>query len=93
MSKSSAKPRPNPKKSVGRYVDPVARGRVTRRRPVSADKSPRWYGQLILGLLILGILVITLNYLSVLPGATSAWYLAAGLVSIFAAFALATGYK
>ena len=46
-----------------------------------------------LGLLIFGILVITLNYLSVLPGSTSAWYLALGLVSIFAAFALATGYK
>jgi len=90
MAKSSAKPKPNPKKSVGRYVDPVARGRVTARRPANADKSPRWY---ILGLLIFGILVITLNYLSVLPGSTSAWYLALGLVSIFAAFALATGYK
>jgi Cell division protein CrgA len=93
MAKSSAKPKPNPKKSVGRYVDPVARGRVTTRRPANADKSPRWYGWSILGLLIVGILVITLNYLSVLPGSTSAWYLALGLVSIFAAFALATGYK
>ena len=52
-----------------------------------------WYGWSILGLLIFGILVITLNYLSVLPGSTSAWYLALGLVSIFGAFALATGYK
>ncbi|MGH3731902.1 MAG: cell division protein CrgA [Acidimicrobiales bacterium] len=91
MAKSSAKP--NPKKSVGRYVDPVARGRVTQRRPASADKSSRWHGVAIIGLLLLGILIITLNYLSVLPGSTSAWYLAAGLVAIFAAFFLATGYK
>jgi hypothetical protein len=38
-------------------------------------------------------LIITLNYLTVLPGSTSAWYLAAGLVAIFAGFFLATGYK
>ena len=91
MAKSSAKS--NPKKTVGRYVDPVARGRVTKRRPAGSDRSPRWYGPSILGLLILGILIITLNYLSVLPGSTSAWYLAAGLVAIFAAFFLASGYN
>jgi hypothetical protein len=85
MAKSSAKS--NPKKTVGRYVDPVARDGA------GSDRSPRWYGPSILGLLILGILIITLNYLSVLPGSTSAWYLAAGLVAIFAAFFLATGYK
>jgi hypothetical protein len=91
MAKSSAKS--NPKKTVGRYVDPVSRGRVTKRRPAGADRSPQWYGWLILSLLIFGILVITLNYLSVLPGSTSAWYLALGLVTIFGAFFLATGYK
>jgi len=36
--------------------------------------------------------VITLNYLAVLPGSTSPWYLALGLVSLFAAFYLATRY-
>jgi hypothetical protein len=91
MAKPPAKA--NPKKTVGRYVDPVSRGRVTKRRPVGSDKSPRWYGFAILGLLVVGILIITLNYLTVLPGSTSAWYLAAGLVAIFAGFFLATGYK
>jgi hypothetical protein len=91
MAKSSAKS--NPKKTVGRYVDPVARGRVTKRRPAGADRSPHWYGWLILNLLIFGILIIALNYLSVLPGSTSAWYLALGLFTIFGAFFLATGYK
>ncbi len=90
-----AKPAPkaNPKKSVGRYVDPEARGRVTRRRPPGADHSPHWYGWLILDLLIFGVLVITLNYLQVLPGSTSAWYLALGLVSMFSGFYLATRYR
>ncbi|MGA7836132.1 MAG: cell division protein CrgA [Acidimicrobiales bacterium] len=91
MAKPAAKP--NPKKSVGRYVDAEARGRVTKPRPRSADHSPRWFGWLILGLLLFGIVVITLNYLSVLPGSTSAWYLAVGLVAMFSGFYLATRYK
>lgn len=91
MAKPAAKP--NPKKSVGRYVAPEVRGRVTAARPRNADHSPRWLGWLILGLLLLGIIVITLNYLQVLPGSTSAWYLAGGLVLMFAGFYLATRYK
>ncbi|MGC2485200.1 MAG: cell division protein CrgA [Acidimicrobiales bacterium] len=92
MAKTPAKPVP-PKKTVGRYVDPVTRGRITVRRPTSAKKSPKWYGWTIIGLMVLGILIIILNYLDALPGATSAWYLAGGLASIFIAFYLATGYK
>jgi hypothetical protein len=91
MAKPAAKT--NPKKSVGRYVSPEARGKVTKRRPRSDAHSPRWFGWLILGLLVLGIVVITLNYLSVLPGSTSAWYLAVGLLSMFSGFYLATRYK
>jgi hypothetical protein len=90
-----AKPQPkqSPKKTVGRYVDPEARGRVTRRRPVNADHSPHWYGWLLIDLLLFGMMVITLNYLQVLPHSASAWYLALGLVSMFSGFYLATRYK
>jgi Cell division protein CrgA len=91
MAKPAAKA--NPKKTVGRYVSPEARGKVTKRRPKSDDHSPRWFGWLILGLMVFGIIVITLNYLSVLPGSTSAWYLAVGLVAMFTGFYLATRYK
>jgi hypothetical protein len=91
MAKPVAKT--NPKKSVGRYVAPEVRGMVTKRRSREHDHSPRWFGLLILGLMIFGIVVITLNYLSVLPGSTSAWYLAVGLVAMFAGFYLATRYK
>jgi hypothetical protein len=48
---------------------------------------------LILGLLVFGVLVIVLNYLSVLPGSTSAWWLVGGLATMFTGFFLATQYK
>jgi len=90
-----AKPQPkqSPKKTVGRYVNAEARGRVTRRRPVNADHSPHWYGWLLIDLLLFGMMVITLNYLQVLPHSASAWYLAVGLASMFSGFYLATRYK
>ena len=43
--------------------------------------------------MLFGVIVITLNYLQVLPGATSSWYLVLGLVSLFGAFYLATRYR
>jgi len=90
MAKSQSKQN---RKSIGRYVGAEARGRVTKRRPVGADHSPHWYGWLLLDLLLFGVIVITLNYLQVLPGSTSSWYLVLGLVSMFSGFYLATRYK
>ncbi|MBW4030498.1 MAG: cell division protein CrgA [Acidobacteria bacterium] len=80
-------------KNVGRYVDPHERGRITRKVEHAKDHSPHWFGWVLLDLMIFGVLVITLNYLQVLPGATSPWYLALGLVTLFAAFYLATRYR
>ena len=80
-------------KTVGRYVDPHSRGRITAKRERSHDHSPRWFGRLLLGLMLFGVLVIIFNYLQVLPGSTSSWYLLLGLVSLFGAFYLATRYK
>ena len=48
---------------------------------------------MLLDLIVFGLLVITLNYLDVLPGATSPWYLLIGLVSLFSAFYAATKYR
>lgn len=91
MAKPTSKP--SNRKTVGRYVAPEVRGKVTARRPVGEDHSPRWYGWLIVALLAVGMIIIILNYLAVLPGSVSSWYLISGLVVMFAGFYLATRYK
>jgi hypothetical protein len=79
--------------NTGRYVSAEERGRYTAPVPRDVEKSPRWFGPLILTLLIGGVLVVALNYLNELPGAVSPWYLLVGLLAIFSAFYLATKYK
>ena len=39
------------------------------------------------------MLIIVLNYLDVLPGSVSSWYLVGGLGVMFVGFYLATRYK
>jgi len=91
MAKS--KSRPKSSKTLGRYVAPEARGRITQRRNTNTVHSPSWYGWLLIDLMLFGVIVITLNYLEVLPGSTSGWYLVGGLVSVFLGFYLATRYR
>ena len=57
------------------------------------ERKKFWLLPLILVLLLFGVLVIILNYLQVLPGSVSPWYLATGLGAMFAAFYLATRYR
>lgn len=57
--------------------------------------SPRWVPVLMFALWGLGLLVIVLNYMSVLPGGAdggNGWYLIAGLVSILGGIMVATQY-
>ncbi|MGD0255742.1 MAG: cell division protein CrgA [Acidimicrobiales bacterium] len=70
--------------SSGRYTPPIPRSRKV---------SPKWMGLLILALLIVGALVIVLNYFNVLPAGPSDWYLLVGIVLIAAGFATATRYR
>jgi Cell division protein CrgA len=85
----------NPKRRsrVGRYTPPEESGRYTRAIPSRNRKSPLWFGVLILGLLLGGVLLIIFNYTSLLPGGASVWYLIAGLVMMLAGFLLATRYR
>jgi RsiW-degrading membrane proteinase PrsW (M82 family) len=87
---------PGKSSRVGKYTDPVASGRITV-TPESATKahesSPRWFGFAILAAMIIGALVIMLNYFQALPGAASPWYLLVGLLFIMTGFAGATRYK
>ena len=71
---------------------PVPSGRYTPPIPKSAKVSPPWVPVLMFTLLGLGGIVILLNYLGVLPGATDNWYLVVGLVLILAGIVTATQY-
>jgi len=65
----------------GRYTPPI---------PRSERVSPKWMPFLIVGLLIAGVLVIVINYLGILPGGASNWYLLLGLGLIVGGFVTAT---
>lgn len=65
-------------------------GRYTKPIPKDTRRSPRWFGFVVIGLLLIGALCLVGNYLQFLPGAVSPWYLAAGLVSIVSGFVLST---
>ena len=48
---------------------------------------------MILGLVLLGVISIVLNYLGVLPGGAKNWYLLVGVAFLFAGFASAMKWK
>lgn len=85
-----AKARAHRGATTGRYMTAEQKGRYTRPIPKDTRRSPRWFGPLVVGLLLLGALLLVGNYLQFLPGAVSAWYLVAGVVAICAGFVLAT---
>ena len=68
-------------------------GRYTKPTPRSLRRSGRWHGATVLILLVVGVLLVVLNYLTVLPGAVSTWYLVAGIVCLLVGFAMATRYR
>lgn len=69
--------------SSGRYTPPI---------PRSVKVSPKWMGPAILVLLIVGALMIVLNYFNVLPDSPTNWYLLGGIGLIAAGFVVATQY-
>ena len=83
---------------------PVSKKRKQNSRPTQSKKisnqmsasdapSPRWYTILMSSLMILGVLLIVLNYLTLLPGSVSRWYLWSGLGLIGAGFLMTTNYN
>ena len=83
---------------------PVSKKRKQNSRPTQSKKisskmttsnvpSPRWYTVLMSALMIVGGLLIVLNYLTLLPGSDSRWYLWSGLGLIVAGFLMTTNYN
>ena len=83
---------------------PVSKKRKQNSRPTQSKKisstmstnnvpSPRWYTVLMSTLMFVGVLLIVLNYLTLLPGSVSRWYLWSGLGLIGAGFIMTTNYK
>ena len=74
-----------------------APGASTRYTPPSADPhdlpSPPWVPVLMFALFGIGMVVIFLNYVSLLPGAVSNWYLLLGLGAILGGIITATQYR
>jgi Cell division protein CrgA len=78
--------RPSTAEESGRYTPPI---------PKSVRRSPPWYGAVVLALLIVGVVIIVVNYLAHLPWMAhgSPWGLVAGLLLIFVGFLMATRYR
>jgi VIT1/CCC1 family predicted Fe2+/Mn2+ transporter len=69
---------------AGRYTPPV---------PKDVKVSPRWVPALMGAFLVLGALIILLNYVNLLPGSVTNWYLLVGLALITAGFVTATQWR
>ena len=72
---------------------PVSSGRYTPPIPRRVRTSPKWLGPLILALLLIGVLMIVLNYFDVLPDSPTNWYLLGGIVIFGGGFLLATQWR
>ena len=66
-----------------RYTPPINR---------SQKVSPKWFGVLIIALLLVGVLIVILNYAGLLPGGVNNAWLIAAIGAIFAGLLLATRY-
>jgi hypothetical protein len=84
--------RTTPKGTGSTAPRPEASSRYTPPVPREQKISPPWVPVLMFALLILGMLVIFLNYIDVLPGGTKNTYLLLGLGSILGGIITATQY-
>ena len=68
----------------------TGRGRYTAPIPKEMKVSPPWYPWMVLAIFLAGGLVIVLNYVGLLGGHASNWFLLIGLGLIVAGFVAAT---
>jgi len=82
-----------PAPTARRTTSQPASSRYTPPTPKSVKVSPPWVPVLMFGLLVVGALMIVLNYLELLPGAVTNWYLLGGLALILGGIFTATQYR
>lgn len=90
-SAAKSRAKANPKATSSRTTPP-ATSRYTPPVPSEYKVSPRWVPVLMFTLLGAGMLMIFLNYLGLVPGGTSNWYLLGGLGLILGGIITATQY-
>lgn len=83
----------HPKKRKGSPSRGAPSGRYTPPKKKTSYRAKRRLLGLIFGSLILGALLIVVNFLAVLPGGESSWYLLLGITLIAVGFAAATRYR
>jgi hypothetical protein len=71
----------------------MASSRYTPPTPKSVKISPPWVPVLMFALLLVGAVMIVLNYLELLPGSVTNWYLLGGLGFILGGIFVATQYR
>ena len=68
----------------GRYTAPI---------PREVRHSPAWYPWVLLSVLVVGVVLIILNYVNALPSSPTNWYTIGGLGAILVGAAMATRYR
>lgn len=79
-------------KSKGRDTKSKKRPYVPKPPPKkkAPKTSPKWFGRLVLGCMLLGIAAIVANYMNIMPGGFSPVWLWGGLALVGTGFLLAT---
>ncbi len=83
MPQSKSRPKAKAKPNKTRYTPPP---------PKKAPPSPLWFGVAITTFLLVGLMLVVLNYIGLLPGEAENRYLIIGLAFISVGFMMATGY-
>ena len=82
-----------PKSKSRKKKKPTSRPYVPRKEKPRPKPAPRWYPYFMIGLMLLGVLVIVLNYMGLMPQGLRAAWLWVGLALIAAGFMAATRYR
>ena len=81
------------KRSTNKNSGPTRSKKISAQMSDISGPSPKWFVITMSSLMIIGVLLIVLNYLTLLPGSVSRWYLWSGLGCIGAGFLMTTKYN